>query len=105
MVWGRRSWSLDCPPQEFCSLASEHLELAKSIGIRLRPKHHSLLEMGVRSAECGSPSLGSCWADESINRVLKTIAAGCQQQAHYHERLLADFEATAGIGAKRPRTG
>ena len=46
----------------------------------------------------------SCWSDESINRVLKEVAARAHL-SNFHERVLVEFEAAAGLGAKRPRTG
>jgi len=70
----------------------------------MRPKHHLFLEMGVRARWQGSPSLLSCWADESINKVVKEVAA-MAHLSHFHERVLIEFEAAAGICAKRPRTG
>ena len=61
--------------QDFCAAAKDHIESAKLLGIPMKPKHHWLLEMGVRSRLQGSPGWVSCWSDESINKCLKDVAA------------------------------
>ena len=90
--------------QDFCAAAKDHIESAKLLGIPMKPKHHWLLEMGVRSRLQGSPGWVSCWSDESINKCLKDVAAGAHS-AHFHERVLIHFDVTVGHGSKRPRTG
>ena len=88
--------------QEFLDCAKVHLNKARALGIVLHPKHHYFLEMAWKADWQGSPGLGACWTDETINRFLKELAAGAHR-AVFHERVLDNFGLAYSFRAKRKR--
>jgi len=88
--------------QEFLDCAKVHIIKAQALGISLVPKHHFFLEMSWKADYQGSPGLGACWTDESINRFLKQLSAGAHR-AVFHGRVLDNFNLAYSWRAKRRR--
>ena len=61
------------------------------IGLPAKPKDHMLIHMADRIRIQGSPALYGNWLDESLNRVLRDIAAGAHSSVH-DRRLLSEWQ-------------
>jgi len=88
--------------QEFLDCAKVHVNKAKALGIQMIPKHHYFLEVAWKSYFQGSPGLGACLTDETINRFLKQVSASAHR-AVWHERVLDNFGLAYSWRAKRKR--
>ena len=86
-----RTYPTIFPPvaiETFCDNVKEHRWAVKKLGIRVKPKHHFLVEMAGRLSSHGAPAYQACWSDESANFQLKEMCS----QAHravWHGRILA----------------
>ena len=56
-----------------------HLSLCPACEIRYTPKHHLWVHMTSRVRALGNPKLQATWIDESGNRTLSKVTAGCHR--------------------------
>ena len=94
--------------QEFCDCIISHFRACQQLEIPSKPKHHMLMEMGVRANQLGGLALNATFPDEGLNRIIKEIG----QTAHrlvWSLRVLDDFDKamtlqpTVHHASKRPR--
>ena len=64
--------------------------MSRTFGLVPKPKDHMLIHMSLRIRFMGSPSLYSNWLDESLNALLREVAAGAHSTVH-DKRVLAEF--------------
>lgn len=76
--------------QSFHENTRMYLSSMEQLGLRFLPKDHMFVEMSLRCRELGSPALYGNWLDESVNRLLKDVAAGAHSLVH-ERRTLAEF--------------
>ena len=76
--------------QSFHENTRMYLASMDELGLRFLPKDHMLVEMSLRCRELGSPALYGCWLDESVNRLLRDVAAGAHSLVH-ERRTLVEF--------------
>ena len=89
--------------QEFHDNSFEFLKRYNRLRIVPKPKDHMLVHMSNRIRRQGSPTLYGCWLDESINRLLRDVAAGAHSLVH-DRRVLSEFgRALERDSAKRRR--
>ena len=88
------------PAQEFLDNALTHVRMIQALGIGMKPKHHQFLEMAFQAHYYGSPGLGATWTDESINKIVKTLASTSHRRV-WHKRILMSFRAAFSHRAKR----
>ena len=60
------------------------------VGLAAKPKDHMLFHLAHEIPFKGSPALYGCWLDESINRLLKSVASGAHSLVH-DRRVLSEF--------------
>ena len=94
--------------QQFCDCIVSHYRICQRLEIPSKPKHHWLMEMGVRTTQLGGLALNATFPDEGLNRTIKTIG----QTAHrmvWSLRVLDEFDKlvaldpTVHAAKKRPR--
>ena len=61
--------------QYFHERTKRYLHLMNELGLADKPKEHFLQHLAGRILEQGSPTWYSNWIDESINRLLRDVAA------------------------------
>ena len=91
--------------QRFVHNTKVHIKAIVRLGMDAKPKHHQFLHMGHRIAFQGSPALWAAWVDESLNNIVKKIAAKAHRQV-WAARCLVNFNQQknrGGGGAKRQR--
>ena len=76
---------------DFCRCVQRHLWALKQLRIHERPKHHFAIEMAGRLGTHGAPALMECWADETANFQLKSLAAQSHRSI-WHARLLSSWK-------------
>lgn len=77
--------------QGFFNSAKRYLYLmGHTVGLHFKPKDHMLLHMCRDIAYKGAPGLYGNWVDESINRILRDVAAS-SHAATQDRRILAEF--------------
>ena len=86
--------------QEYVEAVCEHLNCCAALGARSMPKHHMMMELAARLLWFGAPSAYGCWEDESLNGVLKPIAARAHRLV-WGRRVLAEWGRSAGLQRKR----
>ena len=89
--------------QRFHRACKGYLKCMDDLAILPKPKDHFLQHMSDRAAWLGAPALYGCWKDESLNRLLRDVAAGSHGLIH-EKRILCDFpKAYAADEAKKRR--
>jgi hypothetical protein len=59
---------------ELMECAQRHLVDCERCGIAYSPKHHLFVHLTIRSRRMGNPRYYSCFVDESLNMILRTVA-------------------------------
>ena len=91
--------------QRFHSASRTYLRIMHegTFNLAPKPKDNFLIHLSRRIMWMGSPSLYGNWTDESINRLLREVAAGAHSTVH-DKRVLAEFPlALAKQNEKRAR--
>lgn len=100
-----REYPTVVPPrmvQRLCDEVLCHIKSCQALEMPLKPKHHMLMEMGVRMRRQGSPALAACWRDDSDNEILKSIAAHSHPVV-FHRRVLTTWRQFPQRAAARKR--
>ena len=88
--------------QQFHDASKSYLRTMHSLGVRPKPKDHMLMELSYGCRYLGSPALYANWADESLNRLLRDVAAGAHSAVH-EKRILKEAPRALELEAKRHR--
>ena len=88
--------------QQFHDASKGYLRIMQSLGVRPKPKDHMLMELSYGCRYLGSPALYSNWADESLNRLLRGVAAGAHSAVH-EKRILKEAPKALELAEKRQR--
>ena len=109
-IYAAHSYS-NVPPhavQQFCDSIISHFRACQQLEIPSKPKHHMLMEMGVRAHQLGGLALQATFPDEGLNRVIKTIG-GTAHRMVWSLRVLDEFAKAMSLephvhhAKKRPR--
>ena len=73
------------------------------LGVSSKPKDHCLQHLSDRIRLQGSPAFYGNWLDESLNRLLRDVAAGAHASVHDRRVLLEWQKAYEGTSSKRRR--
>ena len=76
--------------QEFYESTRGYILDMNELEVREKPKDHMVVHMANRISFQGSPALYGNWLDESINKLLKSVAQGAHA-CNYPRRVLLDF--------------
>ena len=88
--------------QAFHEKAKSYLSAMQDLGVREMPKDHYLVHLADRIRFQGSPALYGNWLDESLNRLLRDVAAGAHSAVH-DRRVLIEFAKAHNNDIKRRR--
>jgi hypothetical protein len=83
--------------QELLDCAQRHLSFCKRAGVKHIPKHHFFAELSSRARFMGNPKTYSCFLDESLNLVLRNVAAA-SHRAKQEERIFTHFSLLGSMG-------
>ena len=84
--------------QRLCDCAQRHLLHSRFAGIAMVPKHHFFSHLWLPAYFQGNPKVYSCFIDESLNLILRELAANTHRARHA-ERIFTHLRL---IGALRP---
>ena len=93
-------WSVETDmAQSFCEAVIWFNRTCERLGMKGTPKHHYLTELAARMLYQGSPKLLGTWADESANKILKSVGtrSGVQRRL-WALRSLDDFRNLRVVG-------
>lgn len=79
--------------QPFVQAVSDALGAMDRLDLPQKPKAHAMIELAAAARTHGSPAFFACWEDESMNVLLRGIAATAHR-SNWHWRVLRNLNAS-----------